>query len=155
MQSGDAAATADLEKFSAAHPDLAGPLLNLGLVRARAGDEAGARALFERASQVCGHCGPVWNEIGVLDRQQGRFADAEESYRRAIQFEPGYAAAYYNLAVLYEIYIQRPELALENYERYLQLGGSAGETQDVEKWVGDLRRRVGATPKSAGSGGES
>ncbi len=148
LQAGDTGAATELAAFSTENPELAGPLLNLGLARARAGDEAGARALFERASAVCSHCGPVWNELGVLDRLQGRFTEAEKAYRRAIELEPGYAPAYYNLAVLYELYIPRPDLALENYERYLQMGGTDGAGQDVEKWAGDLRRRVGATTES-------
>ena len=155
LQAGDDTAMTDLEQFSAENPELAGPLLNLGLARARDGDEVGARALLERASTVCSHCGPVWNELGILDRQQGRFADAELAYRSAIELEPGYAPAYYNLAVLYELYIPRPDLALENYERYLQIGGTAADGQAVEKWAADLRRRVGATPKTASAGGPS
>jgi len=149
LASGDATAAADLERFSAAHPDLAGPLLNLGLVRARAGDEAAAQAYFERAAAVCSRCGAAWNELGVLGRLQGRFADAEQAYRRAIELQPDYAPAYYNLAVLYELYLPRPDLALQNYERYLQLGGAEGASPDVEKWVADLRRRVGTTAKTA------
>jgi len=149
LQSGDATATAELEKFSAAHPDLAGPLLNLGLARARAGDEAAAADYFQRATAVCSQCGPAWNELGVLGRQQGRFADAEQAYLRAIELQPDYAPAYYNLAVLYELYLPRPELALQNYERYLQLGGADSASSDVEKWVADLRRRVGTTAKTA------
>ena len=155
LQAGDDAAMTDLEQFSMENPELAGPLLNLGLIRVREGDEVAARALLERASTVCSHCGPVWNALGVLDRRQGGFADAEQAYRRAIELEPGYAPAYYNLAVLYELYIPRPDLALENYERFLQIGGTAGEGQDVENWAADLRRRVSATPKTASAGGPS
>ena len=155
LQAGDTGAATELAAFSAENPELAGPLLNLGLDRARAGDEVAARALFERASTVCSHCGPVWNELGVLDRLQGQFAEAEKAYRRAIELEPAYAPAYYNLAVLYELYIPRPDLALENYERYLQLGGTDGQGQDVEKWAGDLRRRVGATTESVRAEGTS
>ena len=136
-------------KAPADHPELAGPLVSLAMVRARAGDDAAARALFERASTVCNRCGPVWNELGVLHRQQGRFADAEQAYQRAIELEPGYALPYYNLAMLYELYIPRPDLALQSYEQYLQLGGASDEGQQVEKWVADLRRRAEATPKTA------
>ena len=148
LRAGDATATADLEKFSAEYPGFAGPLLNLGLIRARAGDAAGARALFERAASVCSHCGPVWNELGVLHAQQGRFVEAEEAYQRAIKVEPGFAAAYYNLGIIYELYIPRPELALQNYEQYLQLGAD-DDGQDVQKWVAELRRRAGDTPTAA------
>jgi len=149
LQTGDATATADLAQFSAEHPGLAGPLLNLALAEARDGDELAARALLEQASTVCTSCGPVWNELGILDRRQGRFAAAEQAYLRAIGLEPGYAPAYYNLAVLYELYIPRPDLALENYDRFLQLGGTSADGQDVGKWAADLRRRVGTTPTSA------
>ncbi len=149
LQAGDTVAPTDLAQFSAENPGLAGPLLNLGLAEARAGDEVAARTLLERASTVCSSCGPVWNELAILDRRQGQFAAAEQGYLRAIELEPGFAPAYYNLAVLYELYISRPDLALENYEHFLQLAGTSAEGQDVEKWAADLRRRVGATPKSA------
>jgi len=147
LRAGDAAAVADLEKFSAEYPGFAGPLVNLGLVRARAGDEAGAITLFERAAAVCSHCGPVWNELGVLHARQGRFVDAEAAYQRAIELEPDFAAAYYNLGIIYELYIPRPELAVQNYEQYLQLG--TGDGDEVQKWVTDLRRRSGAVPTAA------
>lgn len=147
----DAAVDA-METFSREHPDLAGPLLNLGLVRVRAGDPAGALALFNEAAAACNRCGAVWNEIGVLDVHQGRFADAEQAYRRAIELAPDDAAAYYNLAILYELYIPRPELAVQNYERYLQLGGDG---KDVEQWLVDLRRRVNDVAKAARADGPS
>lgn len=149
LRSADPAAITDLEEFSAAHPGLAGPLLNLGLARARAGDEAAAQEYFQRATRVCTNCGPAWNELGVLGRWQGRFADAEQAYLRAIELQPDYAPPYYNLAVLYELYIPRPDLALHNYERYLELGDAGGQAQDVEKWAADLRRRAGTTAKAA------
>jgi Flp pilus assembly protein TadD len=149
LRAGDATATADLEKFSAENPGYAGPLLNLGLIRVRSGDEAGARALFERAATVCSHCGSVWNELGVLHGRHGRFAEAEAAYQQAIGVEPDFAAAYYNLAIVYELYLQRPELGLQTYEQYLRLAGTAGEGQDVQKRVADLRRRVDATPVAA------
>ena len=151
IRAGDEAAVADLAKFSEAHPDLAGPLVNLGLASARAGDEQAAQGHFLRATQVCQQCGPAWNELGVLARRQGRFADAEQAYLKAIEAQPGYAIAYFNLAMLYELYVPRPELALQNYERYLELGGPAEVDPEVEKWVADLRRRAANTPTSARS----
>lgn len=151
LDAGDAGALVDLERFSADHPGASGPLVTLGIARANAGDDAGALRYLERATAVCSsHCGPAFNELGVQYRRQGRFADAEQAYIRAIEAEASYAPVYYNLAVLYELYLPRPELALQNYERYLEAGGTA-DSQDVEKWVADLRRRVGAKTAAAGS----
>src|SRR4051794_24899478 len=41
----------------------------------------------------------LWNERGVALHQDGKFADAEDSYRRAVQAELGYAIAHNNLGV--------------------------------------------------------
>ena len=41
----------------------------------------------------------LWNERGVALHQDGRFADAAESYRRAVACEPQYALALNNLGV--------------------------------------------------------
>jgi tetratricopeptide (TPR) repeat protein len=41
----------------------------------------------------------LWNERGVALHQQGRFADAEASYRRALTVEATYAIAHNNLGV--------------------------------------------------------
>jgi tetratricopeptide (TPR) repeat protein len=41
----------------------------------------------------------LWNERGVSLHQDGRFTDAEESYRRALDSESGYATARNNLGV--------------------------------------------------------
>ena len=41
----------------------------------------------------------LWNERGVALHQDGRFAEAEESYRRALDAEPAYAIAHNNLGV--------------------------------------------------------
>jgi tetratricopeptide (TPR) repeat protein len=41
----------------------------------------------------------LWNERGVALHQEGRFEDAEGSYRRAVQAELGYALAHNNLGV--------------------------------------------------------
>lgn len=149
VQSGDdAAAESALQAFSAEHPELAGPLLNLALLRMRQGDETAARDYFTKAGAVCTSCAPVWNGLGVLYRQQGQFREAEQAYLKAITLEPGYALAYYNLAILYDLYVQRPELALENYQQYLSLEPDDG-TAEVERWIADLRRRVSATPTTA------
>lgn len=149
LQAGDeAAADSALQAFNAAHPELAGPLLNLALLRMRQGDEAAARDYFDKASAVCTNCAPVWNGLGVLHRQQGLFSEAEQAYLKAIELDPGYALAYYNLAILYDLYIQRPELALVNYEQYISLGADDGNAE-VERWIADLRRRVSAMPTTA------
>ena len=109
-------------------------------LQARRGDLAAAAALLERALVVCSQCAAPWTALGVVQRRQGRFAEAEQSYRKALAADPGYADAAFNLGVLYELYLQRPELALAEYRHFRTL--AADDTPAVEQWIGDLQRRV-------------
>jgi tetratricopeptide (TPR) repeat protein len=151
-QPGDAAAVEDLRRFSSQHPEFAGPLLNLALLSARAGDPAAAISYLDRAAATCTRCAPVYNELGVIRRQQGEFDAAEKAYRTSIRLESDYAPAYYNLAVLYDLYIQRPELALDAYQRFLVAAPAAADRAAVEKWVIDLKRRVSVPAQAAQAG---
>jgi tetratricopeptide (TPR) repeat protein len=138
----DAAAAAGFERLVRDYPALAGPKVNLAILKAEAGDLQAARALLERATAVCSRCGPAWNELGVLERRQGNFAAAEQAYLRAIEADDGYALPYFNLGVLYELYQQRPAQAANYYERYLELDVTLDSEREIRPWVMDLRRRA-------------
>lgn len=144
----EAAAESRLAALAAAEPGYAGPLVNLAMIRARRDDLDAAAELLVRATRACTRCAPAWTQLGMVQRRQGRFAEAEQSYLRAIDAEPAYADAWFNLGVLYDLYLQRPEFALERYERFAQLqaGGDAG---DVAKWIADLQRRTGSVQRAA------
>jgi tetratricopeptide (TPR) repeat protein len=145
----DLQAEAQLQALAASHPGYAGPLVNLALIEARRGELAPATALLERAVTSCEHCAAAWNELGVLQRQQGRFAEAEQSYRNAIAADASHANAWFNLGVLYELYLQRPELALDHYARFRELQAEDPLAADVDKWIADLKRRARTVERSA------
>lgn len=149
LQAGDdAGAETRLLALVGENPDLAGPMVNLALLQARRGELEPAAALLEQAVTTCTQCAVAWNELGVVRRRQGRFDEAERAYRAAIAAEETYPGAHFNLAVLYELYLQRPELALAEYTRYRALDtGDAGK--DVDKWMADLARRAGVVQRSA------
>jgi tetratricopeptide (TPR) repeat protein len=56
-------------------------------------------ALYEELLRRQPDSPKLWNERGVALHQQGRFAEAEESYRRSLQSESEYAIAHNNLGV--------------------------------------------------------
>lgn len=136
----DARAEPLLQALVTRYPRHAGPLLNLAQLQARRGELDAAAALLERALVVCSQCAASWNALGVIQRRQGRFAEAEQSYRKALAADPGYADAAFNLGVLYELYLQRPELALAEYRHFRTL--AVDDTPAVEQWIGDLQRRA-------------
>jgi len=81
----------------------------------------------------------VYNNIGIAYREHGEFQKAEESYRKAIAFNPKFSSAYYNLGVLYDLYLNRPQEAVRNYQAYERL---AGKDEMVDVWIMDLGKRA-------------
>ena len=64
----------------------------------------------------------LWNERGVALHQEGRYLDAQESYRRAIAADPNYALALNNLGVaLY--HAGDPEKSFDSFRRALEAHG--------------------------------
>jgi tetratricopeptide (TPR) repeat protein len=106
-------------------------------------------AALERAIKVCRTCAAANNQLGIFQRQQGRFDDAEASYLRAISADPGYRLAYFNLGVLHDLYTGRPDLALEYYRSYLERESEPESRKLVEMWVTDLQRRIGKAQRTA------
>jgi Flp pilus assembly protein TadD len=80
------------------------------------------------------------NELGIIFRKSGRFAEARQSYEAALAFYPGYHYARRNLAVLCDLYLADLKCALENYEAYMATVPSDDETS---MWISDIRLRLG------------
>jgi Tfp pilus assembly protein PilF len=134
------------DTFVLEHPDYPGAHVNLAIVHAEAGDDAAAETCIAKALGLDPRHPAALNQLGMLRRRQGRFEEAEGAYLKAVTADPGYALAHYNLGVLYELYLQRLEPALQHFEAYQDLGG---EDEQVARWIVDLRRRVAASQRTA------
>lgn len=133
----------ELEQLVLAYPDLVGPYVNLAIVYMHDDRTADARGVLEKALALDPAHAAASNQLGIVLRKEGEFTAAEAAYRRALDADPQYALAHYNLGVLLDLYMRRPEDALEHYERYQDLMGESD--QRVGRWIIDLRRRLGAT----------
>ncbi len=148
MRGGDyAAAIAPLQTFSAAHPDNAGPYINLGIAYGHTGQTEAALAALDKALALNKDSAAAQLQLGILYREQGDFQAALKAYRQALKLQPDYALAHRNLGILYDLYLQQPALALRHYKHYLALAGDEDKT--VNGWVIDLQRRVGAATARA------
>jgi tetratricopeptide (TPR) repeat protein len=148
MSSGDlAAAEQGLRSLAAAYPSYSGPLLNLGILHAKAGKLDEAEKAVREAIARNGNNAAAFNQLGIVQRKQGKFKEASDAYTRAVQIDPNYALAWLNLGVLCDLYLQEPQRALEAYERYLAT--AASPDAKVNGWVSELKKRIGAEPRSA------
>ena len=134
------------EEFLLQYQDYPGAHVNLAIVHVQNGDDEAAQASLDFALALDPDYAPALNQLGMLLRRNGKFLEAEAAYLKAVTASPDYALAHYNLGVLYELYLQRLDVALHHFEVYQELEG--GDKQ-VEKWIADLRRRVAATQRTA------
>lgn len=150
MNSGNlGSAEQSFRSLSAAYPAYAGPLLNLGILQARAGKFEDAQKTLNEAVARNGNSAAAFNQLGIVYRRLGRFKEADEAYQHALQIDPSYALAHLNLGVLCDLYLQQPQRALESYERYLALA-SAPDAK-VNGWVTELKNRLASQQRSARS----
>jgi len=148
MSSGDlAAAEQGFRSLATAYPSYSGPLLNLGILHAKAGKLDEAEKVIREAIARNGNNAAAFNQLGIVQRKQGKFKDANDAYTRAVQIDPNYSLAWLNLGVLCDLYLQEPQRALEAYERYLSTASSPDAK--VTGWVNELKKRIGAEPRSA------
>lgn len=151
MNAGDhAAAEQAFRALASEYPAYSGPLVNLGILAAKAGRFEEAEKTLKGALERNPRNATALNQLGIVYRKLGRFAEADEAYQKAVQADPNYANAYLNLGVLCDLYLQQPKRALEAYERYLELTPSPDSR--VNGWVTELRKRVGAAEPAAAGG---
>jgi len=82
-----------------------------------------------------------YNMAAVYARE-GRYAQAESEYLRALRIDPSDADAHFNLAVLYEERMDQPRRAVMHYRRYLMLRPHAADADTVKAWLLDLETAV-------------
>ncbi len=132
---------AGFRSLATAYPSYSGPLLNLGILHAKAGKLDEAEKAIRDAIARNGNNAAAFNQLGIVQRKQGEFKDASDAYTRAVQIDPNYALAWLNLGVLCDLYLQEPQRA-GSYERYLATTASP----DAKVMAGSPSSRNGSAP---------
>jgi tetratricopeptide (TPR) repeat protein len=133
-----------LLQIIATNDKLSGAHLNLANIYAAQKEKDKAETSYEMAISVNPNNLDAYNQFAIFKREQGDFKGAEELYKKAIAVWPFHAASHKNIAILYDLYMGKPEPALPHYEAYLQL---VGEDKEAASWIADLQRRLGIQPK--------
>ncbi len=149
LEAGDfAGARPILEALVASEPTLAAPAVNLGMLHARERRWTEAEAALAEGYRRNPADAVALNELAVVQRENGRFRDAEATYRQALAADPAHLRTHRNLAVLLDLYLWRPAEALQHFETYVSMSGTAD--RQVSGWIAELKRRVGGVAQTAG-----
>lgn len=137
----------ELKALASAYPEYSGPLVNLGIALVKSGQLPEAEQAFKSAIERNPDNPAAYNQLGIVYRQLGRFKEADSAYSRAIEISPDYVLAHLNLGVLCDLYLQQPERALAQYERYMSL--AVTPEPKVSGWIAELKSRLGASSRTA------
>ena len=116
-----------------------GPHINLGIAYVRTGELDKAEESLKQALELNAYHPVANNEMGLVYRKTGRYAEARQTYESLLTMYPDYLPARKNLGVLCDIYIQDLSCAMEQYEAYLE---GMPDDENVKIWVADVKSRM-------------
>jgi len=125
-------------------PQFSAPLTELGMIYAKSKRFDLAANAFAKATANNSQNAVAFNWQGILFRQANNYSRAEQAYKRALSINSDYANAHLNLGILYDVYLKRPDDALEHYKDYQRLGGA--DDLRVLVWVADLEKAKAPPP---------
>lgn len=120
-----------------ANPELSGPYANLALIDFKKKKYQTALKQVNRAIELNPSQSQAYHLRAQILLQQGEIKKARDDYQQAIELNPRYLNAHYNLALLYDIYLQEIALAIDHYTIYLSLLGDRDEA--IEEWINHLK----------------
>jgi tetratricopeptide (TPR) repeat protein len=108
------------KKATELDPQLAIAYTNLGNIRFRRGDEAGAEQLYRRALEIDERQPEAHYNLGYVMLERGYASRAVTYFEAAIKADPRFADAHFNLAMAYEALADKAR-ARGHWKKYLEL----------------------------------
>lgn len=126
------------KQFIEDKPNLAGAYSNLALIHFKNEEYEKSLDLVNKALVLNQEQAEAYQLRAQISLNKGKVHDAKNDYIKAVELKPDYANAQYNLALLYDIYLQEIALAIEHYKNYLKLINNTDEA--TQEWVDHLKR---------------
>ena len=118
-------AVASFEKAIALRPDDVGFYQNMGVLFAKMGKEDDAQAAFGKAAELNPEGSAVnFFNLGATLVNSGKLVEAIDAFKRAVEADPDYAEAYYELGICYVGRGQVQE-TLDVLQKYIEIGSDA------------------------------
>ena len=134
-----AAAKEIFQQFKEERPELAGPYANLAIIALKNNEPEKALELVKIALTKNPNLAQALNLLAYLEQISGDIKLAEKHYKEAIKNKNDYAIAHYNIALLYDVYLQDIKSAIPHYERYMKLINN--EDKNTADWLEQIKRQ--------------
>lgn len=126
-----------LIEFTEDRPQLAGPWANLGLIYIKQNRPEEAERYLDKAIERNPELAQAYNLKAYIEKSKGNILKSVELYKKAVSLKDNYAIAHYNLALLYDIYIQDIPKAVAHYQKYISL--IKKKDKQTADWLEQLR----------------
>lgn len=123
------------------YPELSGPWVKIAEIAVQREEFSDAIDAYEKALEVNSNNVAAYLDLAKLYREQGHFAEARNTYLRALNSWPDFPEGHFNLAVFYDLYVNDALSAQKHFQAYYFLTGNRSE--EVRKWLVELQRRTG------------
>jgi tetratricopeptide (TPR) repeat protein len=120
-QNNPAAARGELTAYVMSRPKDASGWLRLGVAQWRTQDFAAAEKSLSESLRFDGKNPEAWNVLGLTQLQRNRGREAASYFATALKYQPDYAPALLNSAIVQQQYLGNRPAALQQYREYLAL----------------------------------
>ncbi len=121
-------------------PQLSGPYIGLAMLYNTTEQTEKVAPMFKQAIAANRNNVSAYNQYAIFLRQQGDFKGAEALYQQALVVWPDYPEGHLNLGILYDMYMGKLDLALQEYQQYQDL--QSEPDRQVAGWIVDTQRRL-------------
>lgn len=130
-----------LDDLTASDDSLSGPWLLKGDLAVKQEKLDDAVSYYAKAIEVNDKNVNAYLRLAHLQRQQGKFLIAQNTYTEALKTWKDFPEAHLNIAVLYDLYLNHPIRAQRHLEAYQFLTGE--EDLEVGEWLKEIKSRTG------------
>ncbi len=122
------------------YKDLSGPWVKLAKMSEMKKDYKAAENEYRTAIKLNKKNVNAYLALGLMQRHQGMFSQAQNTYIDALKVWKDFPAAHLNLAVLYDMYLNLPVQSQPHFEAYVFLTGQ--KDKQAQKWLLEVSRRT-------------
>jgi tetratricopeptide (TPR) repeat protein len=122
-------------------PTLSGPRVKLAQIAEHNKDLGSALKHYREAITINPSNVNAYIGLAKVQRILGQYKRAQNTYVNALQAWKDFPEAHANLAVLYDLYLNKPIAAQQHLEAYQFL--TEGKNQQVTEWFTELKQRTG------------